>query len=86
MSSKMIARARTLRKKMTESEKKLWQRLRERRLSGYRFRKQAPMGGYILDFVCHEAKVIIELDGGQHNEANNISYDQKRTKWLSDQG
>jgi very-short-patch-repair endonuclease len=76
--------ARVLRKKMTEAEVKLWQGLRRKQIKGFRFRKQVPMGKYILDFVCYEGRLIAELDGGQHSEA--LEYDEKRTKWLESQG
>ena len=58
--------ARELRKNMTDAERRVWSRLRGRQLGGYKFRRQAPIGPYIVDFVCFEAKLIIELDGGQH--------------------
>ncbi len=82
----IITNARRLRKQMTESEKKLWQALRGRQLQNYRFRKQVPLGRYIADFVCHKAKVIIELDGGQHNQDEVAIYDQMRTHWFNEQG
>ena len=86
MKNNIITNARHLRKQMTEAEKKLWQILRGRRLGGYRFRKQAPFGNYVADFLCHEAKIIIELDGGQHNAAEEVVYDEQRTQWLQRQG
>ena len=60
---------------MTEAEKRLWQILRGRRLRGYRFRKQVPLEKYVVDFLCHEARLIVELDGGQHNRAKEAMYD-----------
>lgn len=81
-----VLQARALRKQMTKAEIKLWQALRRKQLCHYRFRKQAPMGIYIVDFVCHATKVIIELDGGQHNEDSAIRYDMRRTLWLNHQG
>src|SRR5215472_6095656 len=60
-------RARALRREMTEAETKLWRMLRSRQIEGYRFRRQVPLGRYIADFVCHEARLIVELDGGQHD-------------------
>ncbi|MBN2408270.1 MAG: DUF559 domain-containing protein [Candidatus Aminicenantes bacterium] len=57
--------ARALRKRSTEAENLLWKKLRAKRLNGLKFRRQEPIGGYIVDFVCFERKVIIELDGGQ---------------------
>jgi very-short-patch-repair endonuclease len=61
---------RALRHNMTEAEKALWQRLRGKQLSGYKFRRQHPFGDFVLDFVCLEAKLVIEVDGGQHVESN----------------
>jgi very-short-patch-repair endonuclease len=63
----MIDRARYLRKEMTDVEKKLWYRLRRLPL-GVRFRRQAPTGPFVADFACHDPKLIVELDGGQHSE------------------
>jgi very-short-patch-repair endonuclease len=61
------ARARTLRQNMTEAERRIWQILRLSRMKGYKFRRQVPIGHYIADFVCHEARLIVEIDGGQHD-------------------
>ncbi len=61
------ARARTLRQNMTEAERRIWQILRLNRMKGYKFRRQVPFGHYIADFVCHEARLIVEIDGGQHD-------------------
>jgi very-short-patch-repair endonuclease len=68
---------------MTEEERKLWRRLRYEQL-GVKFRRQAPRGTYIADFLCHVPKLIVELDGGQHSE--QIEYDRARTIWLNGQG
>ncbi len=76
--------ARRLRKNMTDEERRLWWELRHRQMEGCKFRRQAPIGPYIADFVCFERKLIIELDGGQH--AEQIEEDAKRTKWLGEQG
>ena len=59
-------RARALRKRLTDAERHLWQRLRRKQIDGIRFRRQVPLGCYIVDFVCYEARVIVEVDGGQH--------------------
>ena len=67
-------KARELRKNPTEAERKLWKYLRLRQLGGYKFRRQAPLGSYIVDFVCLEKKLIVELDGGQHSI--QINYDE----------
>jgi very-short-patch-repair endonuclease len=76
--------ARHLRKNMTDSERRLWHALRYRQVSGHKFRRQAPIGPYIADFVCFEKKVILELDGGQHSE--QAEADAKRTQWLNREG
>jgi very-short-patch-repair endonuclease len=64
--SRLRGFARDMRKDPTETESELWQHLRGRRLGGLKFRRQVPLNGYILDFVCFEAALIIELDGSQH--------------------
>jgi len=66
---------------MTGAEQRLWRELRWRRLDGCRFRKQAPIGPYIVDFVCFERKLVIELDGAQHDQ--RIDQDRLRTEWLN---
>jgi very-short-patch-repair endonuclease len=71
---------RTLRKEMTDAEQALWRILRGRRLSGLKFRRQHPFGDYILDFVCLENRLAIEVDGGQHVE--HAEYDEGRTQLL----
>ena len=77
----LISRAKNLRKNQTNAEKRIWHYLRDRRLCGYKFKRQVPIDNYIVDFVCIEKKLIIELDGGQHLEA--IEYDNKRTSILN---
>ncbi len=69
------ARAQTLRAASTEAEKKLWRRLRDRRLGGAKFVRQAPVGPYYADFACRACKLVIELDGSQHADS---AYDDKR--------
>ena len=77
--------ARDMRKNQTEAEKILWHHLSHSQVNGYRFRRQHPMGGrYIVDFICLEQKLIIELDGGQH--ANQQAYDAQRTAFLEAEG
>ena len=76
--------ARQLRKSMTDAERWLWYELKAKRFDDKKFRRQAPIGDYIVDFVCHEAKLIIELDGGQH--ALLIDEDNARTAWLNSRG
>ena len=70
-----FARAQTLRASSTEAEKKLWRRLRDRRLGGTKFVRQASIGPYYADFVCRACKLVVELDGSQHAES---AYDDKR--------
>ncbi len=79
-------RARELRINMTKQEKRLWYYLRQRYINNCRFRRQYPIGNYIVDFVCREKKLIIEIDGGQHNEEDAIMYDKERTKYLESRG
>ena len=78
--------ARFLRNNMTEQERKFWQIIKNRQFYGYRFLRQYVIGEYIVDFICREKKIIIELDGGQHNEQSNIVYDLSRTKYLENKG
>lgn len=79
-----IIRARELRKNMTDAERKLWNHLRNRQLGDLKFRRQHPIGKYVVDFVCFEKKIVIEVDGSQHLE--NRIYDAERTEWLQKQG
>lgn len=71
---------------MTPQERKLWNILRNRQFHGYRFLRQYIIDEYIVDFICCEKILIIEIDGGQHNEDKNIIYDIKRTKFLEEKG
>jgi len=80
----MLNNAKTLRRKQTEAEQRLWYHLRAHRFLGLKFKRQKPMGRYIVDFVCLEQRLIIELDGGQHSE--QLHYDQDRDAWLRSQG
>ena len=82
----LLANAKRLRKKSTPGEIKLWSRLRSRRFMGLKFRRQCPLGLYVVDFVCIEKKLIIELDGGQHNEDTQQEYDKRRTEFLNSLG
>ncbi len=75
--------ARNLRKNMTTPEQQLWEALRKRQLDGYRFRRQTPLGRYIADFVCLEARLVIELDGNHHHDHQN--YDRERDNWMQQQ-
>jgi primosomal protein N' (replication factor Y) len=75
--------ARRLRKTMTDAEKRLWSALRDKRLGSFKFRRQRPVGPFIADFACIEKRLIIEADGGQHNEN---AEDARRTAWLENHG
>jgi len=81
-----ITFARYLRKQQTDVELLLWQRLRDRRLAGYKFRRQKPIGYYVVDFICVERKLIIEIDGGQHKTLEGKKYDRRRSQFLQKQG
>lgn len=76
-------RARNLRKQSTDTERHLWYNLRANRL-GFKFKRQVPIGTYIVDFLCMERRLIVELDGGQH--LDNQKYDIERTAWLNGRG
>ena len=78
--------ARELRKNTTYAEKKLWEKLRNRNLKGYRFRRQHPIKYFIVDFYCHEAKTVIEFDGSIHYLTYNKEYDPIRGRELCDLG
>ena len=85
MQTKNIDLARALRLHLTRSEKILWRQLRGRKLCGLKFRRQQPLGSYILDFFCAEKGLVVELDGGQHDFPENREYDEKRTAYLNAQ-
>jgi very-short-patch-repair endonuclease len=80
----LLDNAKTLRRNLTDAEQKLWYHLRAHRFMGRKFKRQKPLGRYVVDFVCLEEKLIIELDGGQH--ADSIKYDHERDSWLRSQG
>lgn len=79
-------KSKELRQNMTDAEQLLWYFLRANRLNGYKFKRQQPIGKYIVDFVNFENKLIVEVDGGQHNEKENIIKDIERTKFLESSG
>ena len=81
-----IARARRLRRDATEHENRLWWKLRELKPLGYHFRRQSPFPNYTLDFVEHDAKLVIELDGDQHGDIAHRQHDEKRDAVLASQG
>jgi very-short-patch-repair endonuclease len=78
--TEMRRHARALRSRMTHAERKLWFALRDRRFAGFKFRRQVPIGRFIPDFVCFEARLVIEIDGGQH--ADSVR-DQLRDRWFA---
>jgi very-short-patch-repair endonuclease len=86
VTSKTLKRARALRHNQTEAEKLLWWRLRNRNLNGFKFVRQEPVGRFIADFLCHEKKLIVEVDGATHGDAHEVAYDAKRTEFLEAQG
>ncbi len=79
---KQVKRARALRKASTDAEALLWSHLRNRQFRNLKFRRQVPLGCYIVDFYCHELRLLIEVDGGQHSE----EVDRTRTQWLESEG
>ena len=85
MASSLVHR-RALRRDQTDAEGVLWRDLRGRRLAGFKFRRQHPLGPFILDFYCPERKLAIELDGGQHFEPARRAYDSRRSEFLTARG
>jgi very-short-patch-repair endonuclease len=71
---------------MTDAEKNLWRHLRNLPVENSHFRRQATIGPYFADFACHDRRVVIEVDGGQHGEARHMLHDEKRTKFLEAKG
>ena len=80
----MLENAKALCSNQTDAEQRLWYRLRAHRFMDLKFKRQKPIGRYIVDFVCMEHRLIIELDGSQH--AEQVAYDQQRDAWLRSQG
>ncbi len=76
-------RARQLRQDATDAERRPWSALRDRRLRGYRFRRQHPIGDFIVGFACTKHRLVIEADGGQHADSEG---DRRRTAWLESEG
>ena len=75
-----LSNARQLRRQQTDAEQKLWSAIRNRQLAGLKFRRQVPIGAYIVDFYCHECRLVLELDGSQH--LAQLEYDDIRTCFL----
>ena len=82
----LLIYARQLRNQQTDAEKLLWCLLRGRRFCGFKFRRQSPFLGYILDFYCRDAGLAVELDGGGHNNEEQRLYDEERTRVLEAAG
>ena len=78
--------ARRLRREMTDAERLVWSRIRAHRLNGMAFRRQVPFLNYIADFICHEAKLVVELDGGQHNFDAHAARDAMRDEAFAREG
>jgi len=83
-SNNAIDLCRGYRKNPTEAEEKLWEHLRAKRLCGYKFRRQHPLGGFILDFYCAERRLAIEVDGAVHRDHDQSEYDQNRSRILGE--
>ena len=84
MADRLLSFARNLRREQTDVERRLWQTLRAGRLGGAKFKRQQPIGQYIVDFVCFERRLVVELDGGQHQD--QVGYDRARDAWFIENG
>ena len=84
MEDQVRTHAKILRRNLTDAERKLWKYLRAKQFGGLKVRRQEPIGKYIVDFVCYEECLVIELDGGQHSEERNR--DDERDRWLRGEG
>jgi len=80
----LLKNAKSLRINQTDAEQRLWYHLRAHRFMDLKFKRQKPMGRYVVDFVCMERRLIVEIDGGQHTE--QVAYDQQRDAWLRGEG
>lgn len=83
---KNVPLAKSLRKHATDTEQILWRHLRAKHFEGLKFRRQQPIGKYIVDFVCFEKKIVIELDGSQHAKPEKTKNDRIRDHWFEEQG
>ncbi len=83
MTGHLVTTAKNLRKRSTDAERSLWKQLRAKQIEGLKFRRQQPIEKYIVDFICFEKKIIIEVDGGQHSGSDK---DKERDKGLKEQG
>src|SRR6266508_961041 len=86
VATKMRSRARSLRRDSTNAEMVIWRAVRAHRLDRASFRRQTPIGPYIVDFVCHAANLVIEIDGGQHFEGPHLRRDARRDAFLASKG
>jgi len=86
VSTKQRVRARSLRANSTEAERIIWSALRAHRSNGASFRRQTPIGPYVVDFICHAARLVIEIDGGQHFESKQEQRDARRDAYLASKG
>lgn len=86
MTHRLTPIAQRLRREATKAERILWRAINREQLGGFKFRRQAPIAGYVADFVCQEAKLIVELDGATHSTEAELAYDQKRSAALEDAG
>lgn len=85
-SDRTLERAKRLRRDMSDEERVLWALLRDRRFADFKFRRQAPLGEYVVDFVCFGAKIVLELDGAQHANPEQTAFDMRRTAYLEAAG
>ncbi|PRD46010.1 hypothetical protein C5748_01730 [Phyllobacterium phragmitis] len=86
ISSRARKNAKSMRSKMTDAELKLWNEIRAHRLMGLAFRRQMPIAGYIVDFACPSSRIIVELDGSQHGQDQEVAADAERTRRLEQDG
>lgn len=84
MPQRLLPRAKRMRRQPTDAEAKMWRHLRAHRFAGFKFKRQQPIGRYIVDFACFQRQLIVEIDGGQHQQ--NAEYDERRSRWLRSQG
>ena len=83
---RLVSIARRLRRRQTDAERNLWARLKSKQIEGAKFRRQHPIGPYVVDFVCLEKKLVVEIDGGHHNEDEVSLKDNDRASWLVGEG
>jgi very-short-patch-repair endonuclease len=78
----MTTLARDLRNRQTAAERKLWAALRKRQINGWKFRRQAPVGPFVVDFLSHDAKLVVEVDGFTHRTDEELDYDERRSAFI----